>query len=154
MALIAKNIDTGSVIANRVAVAATRAARRTGLLNRDGLEPGEALWIVPSRGVHTIGMRFAIDLLALDERGIVIDRVSALPPWRIRLPRRGTAGVLELPVGSLARSGTSIGHRIQFERDDARNGEGKTGTLTVFGSGHVENGECPRFSSSSGEGHR
>jgi uncharacterized protein len=116
MALVAKNIDTGAVIADRVSVAATRAARRTGLLERESLEPGEALWIVPSRGVHTIGMRFAIDLVALDERGIVIDRVKALQPWRIRLPRRGTAGVLELPVGALDRSGTTIGHRVTFER--------------------------------------
>ena len=38
--------------------------------------PGEALWIVPSRGVHTWGMRFAIDVVALDERGVVIDQVS------------------------------------------------------------------------------
>ena len=116
--LIAKNIDTGSVVADRVAVAATRGARRTGLLDRDGLEPGEALWIVPSRGVHTIGMRFAIDLVALDERGVVIDQVAELRPWRIRLPRRGTAGVLELPVGTLKQSGTAIGHRILFERDN------------------------------------
>ena len=116
--LIAKNIDTGSVVADRVAVAATRSERRTGLLNRDRLEPGEALWIVPSRGVHTIGMRFAIDLVALDDRGVVVDQVAALRPWRIRLPRRGTAGVLELPVGTLQQSGTAIGHRILFERDN------------------------------------
>lgn len=121
MPLIAKNLDTGAVIADRVSVAATRAARRKGLLDRSSLEPGEALWIVPSRGVHTIGMRFAIDVLALDDRGVVIDTVAALPPWRIRLPRRGTVGVLELPAGSVAESGTSVGHRIQFERN---NGEG------------------------------
>ena len=115
MALVAKNVDTGSLLADRVGVAATRAARAVGLLSRTGLEPGEALWIVPSRGVHTCGMRFAIDVLALDDRGIVIDCVSALKPWRIRLPRRGTVGVLELPAGSLLRSGTAVGHRIEFE---------------------------------------
>ena len=116
MPLVAMNLDTGSLVAERVSVAATRAARRVGLMNRDRLEPGEALWIVPSRGVHTMWMRFAIDLVALDERGIVIDRVEALRPWRIRLPRTGTAGVLELPVGTLEQSGTALGHRIQFER--------------------------------------
>jgi uncharacterized membrane protein (UPF0127 family) len=113
--LIAKNIDTGSIVADRVGVAATRATRRAGLLDRDGLEPGEALWIVPSRGVHTIGMRFAIDVIALDDEGIVIDQVGNLQPWRIRLPRRGTAGVLELAAGTLERTGTSLGHRIAFE---------------------------------------
>ena len=114
MALIARNIDTGAIVADNVAVAATHAERAVGLLSRSGLEPGEGLWIIPSRGVHTWGMRFAIDVLALDDRGVVIDRVEALKPWRIRLPRRGTAGVLELPSGTLSASGTALGHRIEF----------------------------------------
>ena len=115
MALSARNVDTGAIVADKVAVATTHADRAVGLLSRSGLEPGEALWIVPSRGVHTWGMRFAIDIVALDACGFVIDQVSALKPWRIRLPRRGTAGVLELPSGTLTASGTSIGHRIEFE---------------------------------------
>ena len=115
MALIARNLDTGVIVADNVAVAATHAERAVGLLSRTGLEPGEGLWIIPSRGVHTWGMRFAIDVVALDERGVVIDRVEALKPWRIRLPRRGTAGVLELPSGTLSASGTALGHRIEFQ---------------------------------------
>jgi uncharacterized membrane protein (UPF0127 family) len=113
--LIARNTSTGTIIADRVGVAATRADRAVGLLSRSGLDPGEALWIVPSRGVHTWGMRFPIDVLALDGSGIVIDCVSGLKPWRIRLPRRGTAGVLELAAGRLASCGTTLGHRILFE---------------------------------------
>jgi uncharacterized membrane protein (UPF0127 family) len=117
MALIARNLDTGAVVADRVEVADTRAARAVGLLSRSGLNPGEALWIIPSRGVHTWGMRFTIDLVALDDRGVVVDQVSGLKPWRIRLPRRGTAGVLELPPGTLEASGTTLGHRILFARE-------------------------------------
>lgn len=113
--LIARNTNTGTIVAERVGVALTRADRAIGLLSRSGLEPGEALWIVPSRGVHTWGMRFPIDIVALDGRGVVIDCVADLKPWRIRLPRRGTAGVLELRAGRLAASGTMLGHRIQFE---------------------------------------
>jgi uncharacterized membrane protein (UPF0127 family) len=116
MPLVAMNLDTGAVVADRVAVADTRATRAVGLLSRTALEPGEGLWIVPSRGVHTWGMRFAIDVVALDARGVVIDQVSRLRPWRIRLPRRGTAGVLELPSGTLDASGTVLGHRIEFAR--------------------------------------
>lgn len=134
MALIARNIDTGTVIADRVGVAATRATRAVGLLTRDGLDPGEALWIVPSRGVHTCCMRFAIDLLALDERGVVIDRVVRMKPWRIRLPRPGTAGVLELPVGAVEMSGTAIGHRIEFESRGSAVRVGRNSELGTRGS--------------------
>ncbi len=114
MPLIAKNLNTGVVVADNVAVADTRATRAVGLLTRSALEPGEALWIVPSRGVHTCGMRFAIDVVALDDHGVVVDAVTALRPWRIRLPRRGTAGVLELPAGALEASGTRLGHTIEL----------------------------------------
>ena len=117
MALVARNVDTGSVIAERVAVAATRATRRVGLLNHTSLPEGEGLWIVPSRGVHTFRMRFPIDVIALDQDGRIIDRVTHLQPWRIRLPRRGTAGVLELAEGTLHSSGTELGHRIAFQKE-------------------------------------
>lgn len=120
MALIARNLDTGAVVADKVAVADTHATRAVGLLNRTGLDPGEALWIVPSRGVHTCWMRFPIDVIALDEQGVVIDRVTELKPWRIRLPRRGTAGVLELPAGALDATGTRVGHRIELAPGEAR----------------------------------
>jgi uncharacterized membrane protein (UPF0127 family) len=118
--LVARNASLNRVLADRVDVAATRATRAVGLLSRTGLEPGEALWIVPSRGVHTWGMRFTIDVLALDEGGTVIDCVSNLKPWRVRLPRRGTAGVLELPAGTLAASGTLLGHQVSLELAEAR----------------------------------
>jgi uncharacterized membrane protein (UPF0127 family) len=113
--LVARNASLNTVLADRVGVAASHAARAVGLLSRSGLEPGEALWIVPSRGVHTWGMRFTIDVLALDEDGTVVDCVSNLRPWRVRLPRKGTAGVLELPAGTLEASRTSLGHRVVLE---------------------------------------
>ena len=113
--MIARNLDTGAIVASRVEVAATREQRRTGLLKHAGLGPGEALWIVPCRGVHTIGMKFTIDIIALDEGGRVIDRVSRLRPWRIRFPRRGTAGVLELAEGALDASVVALGHRIEVQ---------------------------------------
>lgn len=119
MALIATNVSTGVVVADRVAVASSHAERAVGLLGRSGLERGEALWIVPSRGVHTWGMRFVIDVVALDAGGKVVDRVSRLKPWRIRLPRRGTSGVLELPAGTLEASGTAVGHQFSFTQADA-----------------------------------
>ena len=119
MALIARNLDTGAVVADRIAVADTHATRAVGLLSRDGLEPGEGLWIVPSRGVHTFWMRFTIDVIALDDRGVIIDRVADMRPWRIRLPRRGTAGVLELRAGTLDESGTRVGHRIELAQAQA-----------------------------------
>lgn len=113
--LVARNADTGQVLATRVDVASSRLDRAIGLLARHELQPGEALLIVPSRGVHTWGMRFPIDLVALDHRGLVVDAVSSLRPWRLRMPRRGSIAVLELEAGMVVESGTRAGHRICFE---------------------------------------
>ena len=121
----ADNTDTQQLIADRVRIAYGRVERAVGLLTRSGLEAGEALWIAPSRGVHTCGMRFEIDIVALDGDGVVVDIVSGMKPWRARMPRSGTEGVLELRAGAAKVAGTQIGHRIRFEvffdveRDDA-----------------------------------
>jgi uncharacterized protein len=113
--LVARNLDTGELVANRVTVATKKVERAIGLLNHSTLAPGEGLLITPCRGVHTCGMRFTIDIVALDEAGIVVDAVKELAPWRIRLPRRGAVSVLELPAGSLARTSTERGHRIELQ---------------------------------------
>jgi hypothetical protein len=114
--VLARDADTGRLLADRVALALTRSERRKGLLGKSGLGRGEALWIAPCRGVHTMGMQFAIDVVALDGEGRVIDCVEDMGPWRLRWPRRGTAGVLELAAGTLAAAGTRIGHVITFEK--------------------------------------
>ena len=111
---MARNLDSGRVVATRVNVATTRIERAVGLLGRSDLQPGEAMWFSPSRGVHTCGMRFTIDLVGLDAAGVVVDRVAGMKPWRLRLPRRRVVGVLELPEGSLDRSDTQLGHCLSF----------------------------------------
>ena len=113
--LVARNIDTGELVANRVTVATKKVDRAVGLLKYSTLAPGEGLLITPCRGVHTCGMRFTIDLVALDENGVVVDAVQELAPWRIRLPRPGAVSVLELPAGSLSRTNTERGHRIELQ---------------------------------------
>ena len=113
--LTALNGNTGLTLASHVRVADTHATRAIGLMGRRSLDPGEALWIVPSRGVHTCFMRFPIDIVALDEKGIVVDVVPAMKPWRMRLPRRSAVGVLELAVGCVEQTNTRVGHRILFE---------------------------------------
>ena len=112
---IARDLETGIVVAHDVTVATGRAQRAIGLLGRSHLESGEALWIAPCHGVHTWFMRFSIDILAMDKDGMVVDAVSTLKPWRMRLPRAGAVSVLELPAGSLLDGRTTLGHRITIE---------------------------------------
>jgi uncharacterized membrane protein (UPF0127 family) len=116
---VARDVETGMVVADRVILASRRLDRAVGLLGRRHLDAGEALWITPCHGVHTWFMRFSIDVIALDADGIIVDAVSTLKPWRMRLPRPGACSVLELPAGTLVDTRTEIGHRIHIEERHA-----------------------------------
>jgi uncharacterized membrane protein (UPF0127 family) len=65
----------------------------------------EALLIPRCRSVHTVGMRFALDLVWLDARGGVVRVDRAVAPWRMRACRRACA-VLEVPIPA-SRPGAS-----------------------------------------------
>jgi uncharacterized membrane protein (UPF0127 family) len=112
---VARDVVTGLIMADRVTVASRHLERAVGLLGRNHLEAGEGLWITPCNGVHTWFMRFSIDVIALDADGVIVDAVSMLKPWRMRLPRPGAHSVLELPAGTLLTAQTKVGHKIQIE---------------------------------------
>jgi uncharacterized protein len=108
------NATRGSVLGERVRVADTGLTRIVGLLGERDLQRGDGLLIVPSQGVHTWGMQFAIDVAVLDGGWKVIGINHALRPLRMtRLFWKGAA-VLELPAGTLSSSSTSVGDLIEF----------------------------------------
>ena len=93
-----------------VEVAATRRARRRGLLGRQGIEG--AMLLSGARSVHTVGMRFAIDVAHLDSEMRVLT-VATMKPGRIgRFPRRARH-VREAEAGSLQQFGVNPGVRIE-----------------------------------------
>ncbi|MBI5906023.1 MAG: DUF192 domain-containing protein [Deltaproteobacteria bacterium] len=108
------NRTRGTVLGTRVREARTFTSRLGGLLGSRGLSPGEGVWIAPCRCVHTVGMRFPIDVAFVDGRGAVIGVSGALPPNRISRFVRGARGALELPAGTLAETGTGIGDVLAF----------------------------------------
>jgi len=57
-------------------------SRAIGLIGRRSLPPGEGLLIPRCNCVHTLFMRFAIDVTFLDSRGEVVKRVENVRPWR------------------------------------------------------------------------
>jgi len=81
-----------------VVVARSRRERRRGLAGRDALAPGVGLQLVPCRSVHTIGMRFALDLVWLDGAGRVVRVDRDVPPWRVRTCLRARS-VVEVGAG-------------------------------------------------------
>ena len=62
--------------------AETPFARMRGLLGRSGLAAGDALLLKPCNAIHTLGMRFAIDVRFYDRRGRLVREVLDVRPGR------------------------------------------------------------------------
>jgi uncharacterized membrane protein (UPF0127 family) len=99
---------TGEWVVRRLQLALDSETRRRGLLGRTSLEPGEGLVIAPSQGVHTFGMRFAIDVLGVSREGRVVKVRAAVKPARIALALTAWA-IVEMEAGGAARHGVQIG---------------------------------------------
>jgi hypothetical protein len=82
-----------------VTVARTLRQRARGLLGRDGIDG--ALLLRPASWVHTLGMRFTLDVVHLD-RDLQVLRVLTMPPQRMGRPVRRARAVLEARAGTLA----------------------------------------------------
>jgi uncharacterized membrane protein (UPF0127 family) len=75
---------------------------------------GKGLWIVPCRGVHTLGMRFAIDVVYLNGDRVIVHIEENLRPWRMAAVRLNASTVLELPSSMVRQTGTSVGDEIDI----------------------------------------
>lgn len=109
------NRRNGAVLASRAARAASVGARLRGLLGRPSLPEGEALVIEPCTSIHTFFMRFPIDAAFVGRDGRVLRALSHLRPWRATRIYPSAALVVELPAGTLARTGTGEGDPLAFE---------------------------------------
>jgi len=103
-------------LGNRIRVAESGASRIIGLLGERNLAPGDGLLIVPSQGVHTLGMFFPIDVLVLDNDWNVIAMHNQMKPFLVTRIYFKAAAVLELPPGTIKASGTSVGDGVDFSR--------------------------------------
>ncbi len=87
--------------------------RGFGLLGRDGIDG--ALLLRPALSVHTLGMRFPIDVAHLD-RDLVVLKACTMARHRIGLPLWRARAVLEAEAGSFARWGLKPGDRLEVRQ--------------------------------------
>lgn len=123
------NLTKNTWLATTVRKADHFLTRLVGLLRRTSLGPEEALWLIPSKGLHTFGMRFPIDVIFLNGDNKVIHTVRDLAPNRISRLQFRSRSILELPQGSIQKSATAVGDQIEIllaessEMDDLKETE-------------------------------
>jgi uncharacterized protein len=109
-----ENESRGTQLGSRVKIARSFWARGRGLMFRASLEEGSGLIIDPCGSIHSMWMRFPIDVLYVARDGKVIRADAEMKPWRIGpLFVRGKY-VIELPTGTIARSKTEAGDQLSI----------------------------------------
>lgn len=106
-------------LAHRVKVADSILSRLVGLLGKRSLDSGSGLWIFPSRGVHTLGMMFDIDVVFLDKDHKVVAVHEVLHPFSMTGVYLNAESVLELPAHTIFKSRTKVGDDLMISRIDA-----------------------------------
>ena len=103
---------SGRVLSARIERAAGPWGRMVGLLGRDKLDDDEGMWFDRTGAVHTLGMRFPIDVVFLDAGGIVLRVAHDVRPWRPSVSARGARSIIEFAPGGAARAGIRAGMRL------------------------------------------
>ena len=108
------NLTKETWLATKVRKADNFLTRLVGLLKRSHLGPEEALWLMPSKGIHTIGMKFPIDVVFLTKNHEVVGLISGLAPYRVSAIHLRGYSVLELPNGTIRKSRTELGDQFEI----------------------------------------
>jgi hypothetical protein len=105
---------SGTTIGTEITIADTPSTRLVGLLGRKQLKAGCGLLIRPSCGIHTFGMLFPIDAVALDRSLRVVKVWPRLPPFRVTGIHRKAHSFLELPAGQISHCRIKVGDQLEF----------------------------------------
>lgn len=113
------NRTRDSFLSLGVTLTDTHFARLKGLVGKLRLKGDEGIWVVPSQGVHTIGVLFPVDLIYLDEDDRVVQLEESFGTFRIGPVRKTCASVLELPTRTIYSSQTQVGDQLLICRPEA-----------------------------------
>lgn len=109
-----RNQTRETFLAERAAHATGFLERARGLLGRPEPADGEGLVLEPCNSVHMWFMRYALDVVFADSERTVTGCVEELQPWGMSKVFWGSRYAIELPVGTIARTGTHVGDLLEI----------------------------------------
>ena len=109
------NRTNHTVVAEPACRADTFRTRLCGLLGRPELQSSEGLLLTPSSGVHTLGMRYSIDIVALDGSLRVVGIWEGVRPGKVRGLGLGARSVLELRSGRARECDLALGDQLHVQ---------------------------------------
>ena len=117
------NKHRGVLLGTQVKLADRWWPRMRGFLGRPEPKEGEGLLLTPCNAVHMYGMRFSLDVVFLDDDGVVVALYEELRPGKRTKVETKAKHALELPAGTIRATGTVRGDRIAWLPAEARGAE-------------------------------
>lgn len=111
---ILKLVKDGEILCSYVEDASNFYTRFMGLMYRKSIPMDHGLLLTPCNEIHTFGMRFDIDTVAISKEGEVLFIDKAVKPNKIRKKVKGCHMILELNSGVSDQLGLQVGDRIEF----------------------------------------
>jgi len=108
------NVTRNLCLAETAIMADSFFSRLRGLLGKSGLPEGWCMVLKPCRSIHTMFMRFSLDVLFVDRQNRVVSMISDMPPFRFSGSVSQSYLVIEFPSGALLNTGTLPGDIIQI----------------------------------------
>jgi uncharacterized protein len=130
---------TGRCIARHVHLACSFQSRCLGLLSRSAMLNDEGMLLIPGGSIHTLGMRFPIDVVFLNRQMRILGLAEHVRPWRIRVAPKGTRRVLELAAGQIAAHKLKQGIYLIVDAQAPNSPDRYTSQLP-----HARTGPCER----------
>ena len=113
--MIVSNASRQTVVGDTIEVAETASQKVKGLLGRDGLDEGHGLLFKGAGSLHTLFMRFPIDIIYTDKQGKVTKVAVNVKPFKLVGAPLRCHYAIELPVGAIEASETQVGDQLSFE---------------------------------------
>jgi uncharacterized membrane protein (UPF0127 family) len=99
-------------LASYVEIADNPFTRMKGLLGKLGLSEGYAFVIKPCNSIHMLFMKFAIDVIFVDQKNIVIGLVEQIKPFEFSPVFWKSSCAIELPAGTIKKSQTQLNDQL------------------------------------------
>ena len=118
--MLVANTSRGTILGEAIEVAQTAAQKVKGLLGRECLEDGQGLLFRGAGSLHTLFMRFPIDIVYADKNGKVVKLAESVGPFKLVAAPLRCYYALELPAGAIKASRTRVGDRLSLEEEEAQ----------------------------------
>ncbi len=109
------NLTQKTIVSTRAKIANSFFSRLKGLLGKEEFSPEDALVIGGCQAIHMFFMKFAIDVVFVDQKNKVVGLIENIKPFRMSPFFIRARRAVELPVGSIKKSCTCLGDFLEIE---------------------------------------